>query len=146
MNDTNSQTTTPTPLDNQTAFDRAAAHLLRQGAQALNTAGKCCYLASDGRQCAVGALIPGEMYRPEMEGHTFKTLLYVDREYRWGVNALLADVNIFLLQDLQYCHDNNGPPGWPYILRDIAERHQLKPDVIDRTLAEIAATPTTENT
>ena len=56
------------------AFHIMARHLLNQGRRAKSLApspeNSCLYRAPGGLKCAVGALIPDEVYNPNMEGTT----------------------------------------------------------------------------
>lgn len=62
------------PLTRQEAFDKALAHLRQQGRPAMNVA-LCAYRSDDGGKCAIGALIPDDMYSMVMEGKPAHLLL-----------------------------------------------------------------------
>jgi len=60
----------------QEVFDYVIDHLRKQGRRAYDRElGKCLYLADDGAKCAVGCLIPGDVYSPHMENKTIEMLL-----------------------------------------------------------------------
>lgn len=53
----------------QALFDKALTGIRQQGGFAVNGTLGCAYRTRDGRKCAVGHLIPDEIYKPDMEGH-----------------------------------------------------------------------------
>lgn len=55
-------------MTRQEIFDKALAHLRVQGCQAIEANTTCLYRTSSGLKCAIGALIPDEVYTPDMEG------------------------------------------------------------------------------
>lgn len=60
----------------QEVFDYVIDHLRKQGRGAYDTENsKCLYLAKDGAKCAVGCLIPSDVYSPHMENKTIDKLL-----------------------------------------------------------------------
>lgn len=106
-------------MDNQTAFDRVATHLLAQNEKATdNKSGHCVYRAPDGRKCAIGALIPDDKYTSEMEGKMPEQL-----HNTWGLFG--NEVNIELLDDLQDCHDNFQVSEWRDTLYNLASVYDL---------------------
>lgn len=76
----------------QETFDRVAKHLLKQNKKSVNGT-QCMYRSSDGLQCALGCLIPDELYVPSLEGTTLRT----STELR----NIFADYNHDLLHSLQ---------------------------------------------
>lgn len=53
----------------QEIFDKVATHLFTQGVQSRNkNGGTCLYRGPNNTSCAVGCLIPDELYDPEMDG------------------------------------------------------------------------------
>lgn len=54
----------------QQIFDQAYNGVVAQGGQSSDTVGRCMYRGPEGRKCAVGHLLPDELYRPNMEGTT----------------------------------------------------------------------------
>jgi hypothetical protein len=56
-------------LDRQETFDRVLEHLREQREPSLRGAGLCAYRDSQGRMCAVGALIPEHKYDHIFEGY-----------------------------------------------------------------------------
>ena len=55
-------------LTNQEAFDAVLVHIRAQEYKpARGPYATCCYRAPDGKKCAVGCLIPDELYTPDFE-------------------------------------------------------------------------------
>lgn len=119
----------------QEAFERAALHLLAQGRMAAAdspTGLKCYYRSPDGLRCAVGALIPDELYDPRMENQ--RATAVID-EFSLG---FLAEANIWdkrheltLLDELQWEHDR--PAFWQAPHKElirIGEHFGLKVDFL----------------
>lgn len=115
-------------MNAQEAFNIAATHLLNQNQQARKPGNVACsYRAEvDGKvlKCAVGALIPDEVYKPEMEN---KNILGLTLNFP-EVCEPLKDVPKALLRDLQYLHDTSQPRYWRQGLRDVALRYSLNDD------------------
>jgi len=63
----------------QEAFDKVVKFAAKQGKRAMDEEGWCRYRAPDGTCCFVGARIPDDLYRPEMERMPFIALI---REYK----------------------------------------------------------------
>ena len=80
-------------------FETVKAHLLAQGKQAADENGQCLYRAPGGLKCAVGCLIPDELYTQK----TFRQPL-VDVLNAAGIPGAACD----LLLDLQNAHDFSG--------------------------------------
>jgi hypothetical protein len=64
-------------MEAQEIFDTVAKHLLKQGRRATDPDGgvMCSYRGACGTKCAVGVLIPDELYDAVMEGKTLSGLL-----------------------------------------------------------------------
>ena len=118
-----------TPLTNQSAFDTVVRHLHQQGHRAVRMVdvnSVCVYRAANGDKCAIGVLIPANLYRSEMEGLGI-TVLYLDKASLIGREIYKCDLgeideyplqeelsNLFslvdkrLLGELQTIHDYNN--------------------------------------
>jgi hypothetical protein len=126
-------------MTKQEIFDRVWNHLNAQGRAAAKQTplgqGACQYRAKleDGTvlSCAVGCLIPDELYDEKLEGQTvemlYRTLMQSPRvKAIWDV---LGRENLGLLADLQSAHDNIlktvGLEFWRARMRDIASEFNL---------------------
>lgn len=97
---------------------------------------KCQYRGEDGAKCAVGWLIPDDLYNPHMEGKTVLRL-FVDHPELQEEPTFKAWTS-YLLCELQEMHDNAAVewhPGmdWGSIMRanltEFATRNNLKMEV-----------------
>ena len=59
----------------QEVFDIVVNHLVTQRRPAYTDLSGCMYRAPDGLRCAVGALIPDNLYDPEFEGSTADSVI-----------------------------------------------------------------------
>lgn len=108
----------------QETFDMAVGHLIKQGQRAISEDGTnaCLYRGSEGTKCAVGALIPDELYTEEIEGYDSCDIgAGFDREYFEKAQYSPEQVNKMeslstylktnhdqtLIDSLQHAHDVN---------------------------------------
>ena len=121
----------------QEIFDKIVTHLLTQKERA-SVAGTenpkpiCKYRLRVGCKtlsCAIGALIPNEVYREEFEGQTVLGLLGMVqtrqinqekfdllKEYIWPEDMNIEDGQNFL-RTMQWIHDTSDPETWYATLR-----------------------------
>lgn len=122
-------------LNKQDVFDVVAWQMLRQNAQSIAPgpgSTKCMYRAPDGKRCAVGWLIPDEVYQRPLEFLGVRDLAARLSETTGGARfATFLFVHMPLLRDLQGMHDANPPAEWAKTLRMIAQRHNLNDTVVD---------------
>lgn len=88
----------------QEIFNKVVAHLLKQGRPAREE-NRCRYRTTDGLSCAVGCLIPDELYSPSFEGKSARKVireLYARGRADWYEHR-------DLLNELQWAHDENCP-------------------------------------
>lgn len=87
-------------LDNQKVLDKVIAHLFQQRYRC-QLFSSCAYKGPNNTSCAVGYLIPQELYDRGMEGEPVQTLI---KRYK-GVASLFDGVSVTLLAALQGAHD-----------------------------------------
>jgi hypothetical protein len=120
-------------MEAQEIFDTVATHLFKQGRQSLHAGydTMCAYRGADGAKCAVGVLIPDELYNDMMEGRTIWGLLDTSDN---GLPEWLS-ANKELLGDLQHAHDCVGNWSGSAVMRralnKIAGRNSLSADVLE---------------
>ena len=95
-------------MTRQEMFNAAARQLLNQGGPALTPGGpfgtdRCAYRGPNGTRCAVGALIPDELYDPAMEGKPVWTVM---NEFPAVYRLFHGVRNETFLGDLQAVHDS----------------------------------------
>lgn len=113
----------------QEIFDKVATHLLTQkekSTQELSTGTRCVYRSPKGLKCAVGCLIPDELYNPSLEGYTASGLSY-EIKIAIGYN----DKTALLICMLQSMHDSMPPEKWKDLLRIEANTRGLSDKVLD---------------
>lgn len=127
----------------QQVFDAVVSHLRAQAKPCMDEL-SCVYRNDSGMKCAIGALIPDEVYGPALEGHNiseiFQTVqMFVPRnndeelfttdtvEKFREVTALFSGeaADPGFLRDLQLVHDSDEPMYWESSLRAIGERNGL---------------------
>lgn len=122
-------------MEAQEIFDTVAKHLFKQGCRSVEDESlddpACLYRGPEGRMCAVGVLIPDELYDADMEYQNACYLIgKVGPPFPGWMKA-----NETLLQDLQVTHDR--PAYWTSSdamqerLRIVAQMHRLSADVLD---------------
>lgn len=85
-------------LTAQQIFDRSFLHLWKQNGQALNDC-FCAYRTRDKKMCAVGCLIPDDVYHGDMEGKLAVNLIHFP-----GISGLFG-TDLEFLNDVQKVHD-----------------------------------------
>lgn len=114
-------------MTKQEIFDKAVAGLASQGFErsVINDDAHidfCAYRGDGGRRCAIGWLIPDELYSSAFEGEPVRFLPPMIQEFV-GYDTYPAFV-----EDLWAAHDNStAPPDMRYRLWKIAERNNLTP-------------------
>ena len=101
----------------QEIFDTVAKHLFTQGKPAKQLVPdpdsvegedyQCRYRAADGGKCAVGVLLPDELYVESMEGQSLSGLIMNAGKQGQPVLPSWMEENANLLMDLQSTHDSD---------------------------------------
>lgn len=122
------------PMTPQEIFDKVAIHLLTQNCKSVSDefagsdlqAYDCYYRGANSTKCAIGCLIPDDLYSPDMEGKRVSAILVDFQEIS---NLLMAPgaiaVNFYFLGRLQAIHDKFPVAEWPYALAKFATEHKL---------------------
>ena len=103
-------------MTNQEAFDKVYEHLLSQYKVSIGKDGMCMY-RQGGLKCAIGCLIPDELYSPDMESQAASD---VARQL-----PLFDGLNRGLLDDLQVIHDDASVENWKTELYLCARKYNL---------------------
>jgi hypothetical protein len=122
-------------MESQEIFDIVATHLFAQGERSMVDKATgysvvCAYRGVEGRSCAVGCLIPDDLYSTDMEGGG------ITEEFikRFKLPAYFAE-NRRLLLNLQSVHDTKSPWVSTYTmqetLRTVARSFELDSSIID---------------
>ena len=129
-------------MTQQEIFDTVLAHLRKQGKAAMDDKGNGQYRGLDGTACAVGCLIPDELYDPLIENISSDEIMGggcpLGRDGDWPklqpIMARIANYlgaeNKALLSALQDAHDaclaERGLPTWEEYMRIIAHGFSLE--------------------
>jgi hypothetical protein len=121
-------------LTAQDAFDIVAYQLLRQNERSTGSDGvKCLYRSRDGkRRCAIGWLMPDDVYSIGFEGSgvsNLAELLFARRDDMPFARMIYRMLP--LLRRLQETHDAFQPFEWAARLRTIAQEFGLSDAVVD---------------
>lgn len=114
-------------MNAQEIFDKVATHLLTQKARSTSKPfNACAYRGTFGRMCAVGVLIPDDVYTDEMEGASAPSIV---QSYE-GLKHFLP--HMYLLDALQEVHDVKPINVWRDHLEQIANDFNLNTIVLDQ--------------
>ena len=108
-------------MTDQEIFDKVTEHLLTQNKLSYNISHGWMYRGLDGLKCAVGCLIPDEIYDVSIERMPVSKLVHLNNK----VADFLKQFNLPLLESLQYVHDSLSPHIWPKKLKEVAEKFEL---------------------
>lgn len=117
----------------QELFDTVVAHLRKQNAKAMRTlsgyanscASGCAYRADNGYTCAIGCLLPDDVYTSTMENNGIDTLLDGSFQLPADLRAEFID-NQDLLRSLQTTHDGYRVDQWEDRFREVAQMFKLQ--------------------
>jgi hypothetical protein len=109
-------------MNQQEIFDKVVTHLRKQGQPAKNEDGECQYRTEDGLMCAVGCLIPDNLYREQFEGYLIEDLF----ANNIAIQSFLGVENENLLAELQIIHDDIAPKKWEDHFQIVASNYQLE--------------------
>lgn len=142
-------------IKRQLIFDTVARHLLTQGTRAVTEYGRACrYRGPDNTKCAIGALIPDDIYSDHLEGGGVHALLcepinnfvpenipYIERFRTWFKNVYGKpnEFDMRFLSDLQTIHDSESfdIDEWPLAIAALAGKYGLNWRVVPRTLKKL---------
>lgn len=110
----------------QQLFDTVVTHLRAQHArsQSADTL-TCLYRSPDNLKCAVGALIPDEVYAPDMECSLYTLIFYKGALLTKELHAEFS-THFDLLQRLQTTHDKVEIEDWENEFKNIAALSALQ--------------------
>ena len=89
----------------QEIFNTVINHLYTQKKKSIENK-QCLYHGPKNTKCAVGCLIPDELYLPEFDTTNSASVLGITMHYPKNVPSYFKD-NLRLLGDLQRLHDNS---------------------------------------
>jgi hypothetical protein len=118
--------------DAQMIFNTVYTHLLKQGGPS-TIRGACMYRGQNGRMCAVGFMIPDDVYEEDMEGTNALSLIAHTPKLEH------LQPHMTLLRRMQGIHDDfammSPETSWPewikHGFRTLAEREGLDASVLE---------------
>lgn len=125
-------------LSTQEIFDRAAEHLIKQDAIAMDdTNWTCAYLNGKGQRCAIGIFLP-DGHEAQQSNKIIYTLLidYPDLEEILG--SYNDKERLQFLRDLQNVHDRHETSGlsWYAALKTFAYSYKLDQSKLNSLVSE----------
>ncbi len=114
-------------MNMQELYNKVATHLLTQNKKSVENYIDCKYRGDNGLKCAIGCLIPDELYTPEFEGLKLCNLPSVLLE-SIGINSVSCKS---LASDLQTIHDHWSVNHWKSELERLAVHYDLNYAVLN---------------
>lgn len=93
-------------MTKQEIYDTVCAHLAQQKRRAFEN-GSCRYRTSDGLKCAIGCLIPDDLYDPRMDDPAVN-IGVVSLLDLFPLDPIFGDVSELFLASIQNAHDRSG--------------------------------------
>lgn len=94
------------------AIKQITDHLAKQRAKSSELSDEgatfCAYRGKEGTMCAVGCLIPDELYSPDLERKGIDTIMWGDEVLRAHFNSLLGAEAGSILRAAQSYHDDGA--------------------------------------
>ncbi len=119
-------------MNKQEVFNKVSTHLLSQMKQAHNEKFFCAYKTNNGLKCAIGCLIPDNLYDPKIEGLTIRNIMeLISSQTLFFKNILETELgplnndDLIFLKDLQLIHDFFFPNEWKEKLENLAKSSNL---------------------
>ncbi|MDB4431169.1 hypothetical protein N9137_02140 [Pseudomonadales bacterium] len=109
--------------DNEAVIDYVEKHLLEQGGRSIDCDGECAYRGENGTACAIGCLIPNEMYDEGIENHAYDDAFDIIR-CNTGDSSLL-NINNDVAYRIQIIHDSFCEGSWIDQLKSVRKRHSI---------------------
>lgn len=107
-------------LNEQEVFDKIITSLRKQGKKSEDENGVCLYRGEDNCKCAVGHLIPDDLYHPSMETWGIDSF-----EIRRALLEVVDHSSFDLITAMQRIHDRNLVSQWESSFRYVAKFYNL---------------------
>lgn len=110
-------------MNRQEVFDKVTSHLLTQNKPSEDEDKEnCLYRSSEGLKCAIGCLIPDELYTPKLEGITVDHL----PENILNFIGIESKEDLHFMKSLQVIHDFCHVIRWKSELKKFASEYGLQ--------------------
>lgn len=131
-------------MNEQEIFNKVAEHLLTQNESAVvyraSQLKHCVYRTKEGLKCAIGCLIPDEVYTDSIEGQAIGDFRSEPEFWEAIWPGGWTQEREEFLTELQNIHDDTPTRSWPRGLRDFAKRRKLDDGIVQTTVDKLAAT------
>jgi len=108
-------------VNRQEVFDKVATHLLTQKRKSMGSSNLCMYRGPNGLKCAIGCLIPDDLYNKSIEySNSFNLPVHI-----LDYIGVKERSDRYFLSNLQRIHDNHEPPMWKHKLKEFADYYKL---------------------
>ncbi len=118
-------------MTRQEIYNKVKAHLLTQNQQSMRTfeyGDGCAYRSENGLSCAIGCLIPDDLYNAGIEGSDVHGLLdNYDGEFDFLRPTDHVESSCCFLEYLQNIHDKYPVEEWEQRLTKFAKTYKLIP-------------------
>ena len=112
-------------MNTQQAFDIMVEHLRQQGRPSRDEVDGCQYRGPGGLKCAVGALIPDELYNKTLENNRIERMLTVFKHLFPQIQSVFSGIDTQFLDSMQTIHDCYEPERWESEFKLCAEEFGL---------------------
>ncbi len=126
-------------MDKQEIFNKVATHMAEQGCRSTlsdpeQPTASCAYRGDGGTKCAIGCLIPDNLYTKKLEGVVVTDDRVQSILIEAGVLNSFKDLSLTcLLKYLQDIHDNSFVNEWERDFKELAEHYFLEMPALDWT-------------
>jgi hypothetical protein len=131
-------------MDKQKIALEIVQHMAQQKTAAITPNDGCMYRTQDGKKCAIGGIIPDDLYSEEMEGKLIRGILVGFTELaqyfknKYGIDKEQEE-HILLLNEFQSIHDTNKIlTSWPKNFAKVI-RNEIDEETASKALEIFAA-------
>ena len=111
-------------MTKRAVFNKVAKHLLTQNCKALGENNNCQYQGQNGTKCAIGCLIPDELYDWSMEVGFYEVIDKLEDKGAIKLVKCFKD-NFDMLLNLQKVHDFTDVSEWRTELDKLAKKLKI---------------------
>ena len=117
-------------MNRQQVYETVRNHLITQNVKSVNNLNAGVYRGRIGRKCAIGVIIPDDLYKPEFDEVNHNADIRSIIQRFGAINVLGYEVDeqdIEFLDELQQIHDQYDPAVWASKLSQFATDWGLTP-------------------
>lgn len=115
----------------QVLFDDVINHLRKQKCRAVNGT-SCAYRGEDKTKCAIGGILPDELYFPGLEGIDVIRISKSTWPKVKKIVDFIGTSNMNLAHELQCIHDRKSIDMWEVEFEKLAEFNNLKYEKVEQ--------------